>query len=90
MCNVSSFRQIENLLSRVGTKPFMGFDALDSACKENIERFDWESLMWTLVWIICQYRPGSLKIKNVIFKVSRICDLSLIQEKRIAFFFSQP
>ncbi|KAI5115936.1 hypothetical protein M0805_004063 [Coniferiporia weirii] len=49
--------------SRTGTRPFMARDLLTDEPVEHLERFDWESMLYVLIWIACCYGPGG-KVVN--------------------------
>ncbi|KAI5120099.1 hypothetical protein M0805_001255 [Coniferiporia weirii] len=43
---------------RMDTQPFMAIDLLEADPPKHIERFDWESIFYVLVWICCHYSDG--------------------------------
>ncbi|KAI5115343.1 hypothetical protein M0805_004151 [Coniferiporia weirii] len=50
--------------SRTGTRPFMARDLLTDKPQEHLERFDWESMLYVLIWIACRYGPGGLVVNE--------------------------
>ncbi|KAI5115619.1 hypothetical protein M0805_000568 [Coniferiporia weirii] len=50
--------------SRTGTRPFMARDLLTDEPQEHLERFDWESMLYVLIWIACCYGPGGKVINR--------------------------
>ncbi|KAI5115836.1 hypothetical protein M0805_008270 [Coniferiporia weirii] len=49
--------------TRTGTRPFMARDLLTDKPQEHLERFDWESMLYVLIWIACRYGSGG-KVLN--------------------------
>ncbi|KAI5120093.1 hypothetical protein M0805_001249 [Coniferiporia weirii] len=47
----------------ISARPFMAIDLLQVEPPDHIERFDWESFFYVLVWICCHYF-GGYKIKE--------------------------
>ncbi|THH09008.1 hypothetical protein EW145_g2312 [Phellinidium pouzarii] len=41
-----------------GTQPFMSLDILVPNPPDHLERFDWESMFYVLLWIACHYVDG--------------------------------
>lgn len=49
-----------------GTRPFLATDLLKLVRDLHIERFDWESALYVLTWIITHYEDGEEKHMNVL------------------------
>ncbi|KAH8113844.1 hypothetical protein DFH11DRAFT_1510030 [Phellopilus nigrolimitatus] len=44
--------------SRTGTRPFMAIDLLVPNPPAHLERHDWESMMYVIIWIACRFESG--------------------------------
>ncbi|KAH8113845.1 hypothetical protein DFH11DRAFT_279049 [Phellopilus nigrolimitatus] len=44
--------------SRTGTRPFMALDLLVPNPPAHLERHDWESLLYVIIWIACRFESG--------------------------------
>ncbi|KAI5115937.1 hypothetical protein M0805_004064 [Coniferiporia weirii] len=70
--------------SRTGTRPFMARDLLTDEPVEHLERFDWESMLYVLVWIACRYGSGGvLKKPSALLKWLEH-DLETLQDNKTA------
>lgn len=53
-------------LFRTGTRVFLATDLLQSVSTLHIERFDWESALYVLIWITTRYEDGEEKYTDVL------------------------
>ncbi|KAI5118269.1 hypothetical protein M0805_006011 [Coniferiporia weirii] len=61
-------------ISRTGTRPFMAMDLLDelqdhskpqdSKPQGHLERYDWESMLYVLIWIACRYDANGKEVNE--------------------------
>ncbi|KAH8113840.1 hypothetical protein DFH11DRAFT_1509769, partial [Phellopilus nigrolimitatus] len=76
--------------SRTGTRPFMAIDLLVPNPPAHLERYDWESIMYVIIWIACRFERGGHETNREALKNWLIPDLVVVQEKKQSFLMARP
>ncbi|KAI5120094.1 hypothetical protein M0805_001250 [Coniferiporia weirii] len=66
LAKVGSSKEENPKGTRTGTRPFMAIDLLEAEPPDHVERFDWESIFYVLLWIGCHYINGR-EIEGIVF-----------------------